>query len=93
MSVAASAVSTALGSAGKRSIGDVNLEIHTIGFVSGDTSATATASALSRIDLAILVADVTQSAVPSINSAGTVATFTVTDPAATVKGHVLLIGR
>lgn len=91
MSAATSAVSTALGSAAKRAIGDVNMEIHTIGFVSGDTTATATATALSRIDLAILVAAVVQSAVPTIS--GTTATFTVTDPAATVKGHVILLGR
>lgn len=91
MSVATSTASTALGSAGKRSIGDVNMEIHDISMASGDTSATATAKALSRVDYAILVADVTQTAVPTYS--GAVATFTFTDPAATVKGSVILLGR
>lgn len=90
MSTAASAVSNALG-AQKRSIGDVMMEIHDIGIVSGDTGATATASSLSRVDYAILIANVRQSAVPSV--ATNVATFTFADPVATVKGHVILFGR
>jgi len=91
MSTAASTVSTAISSAGKRSIGDVNMEIHDIGIVSGDTGATATAKSLSRVDYAILVANVTQTAAPTYSS--NVATFTFTDPVATVKGSVILFGR
>lgn len=90
MSTAASAVVTALG-APSRSIGDVKMEIHSLGIVSGDTGATATASQLSRVDYAILIADVVQTAVPTYS--GAVATFAFTDPATTVKGNVLLFGR
>ena len=90
MSTAASVVTTKLG-APSRSIGDVKIEVHDIGIVSGDTGATATASQLSRVDYAILVAAVTQTAVPTYS--GAVATFTFADPAATVKGSVILFGR
>ena len=91
MSVAASSATNNLGSAHARSIGDVKMEIHDISIISGDVSATATATALSRIDYAILVAAVSQSAVPSYS--GKVATFTFVDPAATVKGSVIILGR
>lgn len=90
MTTAAAAAITALGKAA-RSIGDVKLEIMDIGIVSGDTGATATATGLSRVDYAILIANVRQSAVPTIS--GVTATFTFADPVATVKGHVLLLGR
>lgn len=90
MSVGASVASTALGQ-GKRSIGDVNIEIHDYSAVSGDTSATATAKSLSRVDYAILIGDVTQSAVPTYST--NVATFTFADPAATVKCQIILLGR
>lgn len=91
MSTAAATAITALGSAAARSIGDVKLEIMDIGMVSGDTGATATASSLARVDYAILIANVRQSAAPTIS--GATATFTFADPVATVKGHVLLFGR
>lgn len=82
---------TAFGSAGKRSIGDIFFEIQDLAIVSGDTGATATAQSLSRVDYAILVGYVLQSAVPTYS--GKVATFTFTDPAATVKAQVILFGR
>lgn len=90
MSTAAAAASTALGHPA-RSIGDIKMEIMDIGIVSGDTGATAAASGLSRVDYAILVANVTQTAVPTYS--GKTATFTFTDPVATVKGSVILFGR
>lgn len=92
MSVAASSTAiTQLGSAGKRSIGDINMEIQDIGIVSGDTSATSTAASLSKVDYAILIADVRQTAVATYS--GTVATFSFADPVATVKGTVILLGK
>lgn len=90
MSIAASSVTTKLG-APKRSIGDIMMEIHDISIVSGDVGATATGSQMSRVDYAILIADVSQSAVPTYS--GSVATFTFADPVATVKGSVILFGR
>lgn len=92
MSTAASTTAiTQLGSAGKRSIGDVNIEIQDISIVSGDTGATSTAASLSTVLYAILIADVAQTAVATYS--GKVATFTFTDPTTTIKGSVLLIGK
>lgn len=91
MSTAASTVSTALSSAVKRSIGDVCIELHDISIISGDTGATATGKSLHRVDYAILIADVLQTAVPTYS--GNVATFTFNDPVATVKGQIILFGR
>lgn len=90
MSVGASVVSTALG-APSRSIGDVMMEIHDYSTVSGDTSATATAKSLHRVDYAILIGAVTQTAVPTYSN--NVATFTFSDPVATVKCQIILFGR
>jgi hypothetical protein len=90
MSTAAAAASTSLGQL-SRSIGDVKMQIMDIGIVSGDTGATATATGLSRVDYAILIADVTQTAVATYSQ--NVATFTFDDPVATIKGSVLLFGR
>lgn len=70
--------------------GPIKMQIMDMPIVSGNTSATATATRLSRVDYAILVAGVTQTAVPTYST--NVATFTFTDPAATVKGQVLLFG-
>lgn len=89
---AAPTVSTALGSAGKRSIGDVFIEIQDVALVSGNVSAVATASALSTVLYAIWIcnaAPLTGVATYSTNTA----TFAFADPAATVKGTVILFGR
>jgi hypothetical protein len=90
MSTAAAAAQTALAYPAF-SWGPVKVQIMDIGIVSGDTGATATATNLSKVDYAILVAGVVQTAVPTYS--GNVATFAFTDPAATVKGHVLLFGK
>lgn len=87
---ASSSAITNLGAA-TRSIGDVKIEIQEMTIVSGDTAATATAQGLSRVDYAMLLADVVQTAFPTYS--GKVATFAFTDPAATVKAQVLLFGR
>lgn len=91
MSVATSTVSTKALTAGSTSIGPTKIEIHDIGIVSGNTSATATATRLHVVDYAILMADVTQTAVPTYST--NVATFTFTDPVATVKGTIILFGK
>lgn len=90
MTIAAATVSSAL-PAPSFSIGPTKIQIMDIGIVSGDTGATATASSLSLVDYAILIANVRQSAVPTMS--GNVATFTFVDPVATVKGHVLCFGK
>ena len=91
MSIATSSVITALGSAGKRAIGDINLEIHSISIISGDTGSTSTCASLSTVLYGILVANVRQTAAPTYS--GRVATFTFADPVASVVGSVLLFGR
>jgi hypothetical protein len=70
--------------------GPVKVQIMDMPIISGDTVATATATRLSRVDYAILIAGVVQTAVPTY--ATNVATFAFTDPAATCKGQVLLFG-
>lgn len=90
MSVAAATESTALAYPAF-AWGPIKVQLMDMPLVSGNTSATATATRLSEVDYAILVADVTQTAVPTYS--GNVATFTFTDPAATVKGQVILFGK
>ena len=90
MTTAAATASTAL-SYPAFSVGPVKMQIMDIGIISGDDGATATADRLSQVDYAILVADVTQTA--AVTYSGNVATFTFTDPAATVKGTVILLGK
>lgn len=91
MSVAAApTVITQFGSAGKRSIGDVNMEIMEMPLISGDVSAVVTASALSRIDYCVVVgASLTSYPTYSNNTA----TLAFVNPAATVKAVVILFGR
>lgn len=74
-----------------QSIGNIKIEIMDVPIVSGNTGATATALSLYRVDYAILSANVVQTAVPTY--ATNVATFTFTDPVATVKGQCILFGR
>ena len=83
-------VITQLGSAGKRSIGDVNMEIQDMPLISGNTTATITASALSRIDV-VLVIGASLTSVPVITN--NTATIAFVDPAATVKASIILLGR
>lgn len=71
--------------------GPIKMQVMDIGIISGDTSATATADRLSKVDYAILIANVVQSSVPTYSN--NIATFTFTDPVATVKGSVLLFGK
>jgi len=89
MSVAVATSSTALNYP-SFAWGPVKVQLMDMPLVSGNTSATATADRLSRVDYAILVSSVVQTAVPTYS--GNTATFTFTDPAATVKGQVILFG-
>lgn len=90
MTVAAATNSTALAYPAF-AWGAVKVQLMDMPIVSGNTSATATADRLSQVDYAILIGDVTQTAVPTY--ATNVATFTFTDPAATVKAQVILFGK
>lgn len=89
---AAPVVSTAFNSAGKRSIGDVFMEIQDVALVSGNVSAVATASSLSRVDYAIWICNAAPLTAVATYSTNT-ATFAFADPVATVKGYVILFGR
>lgn len=75
-----------------QSIGFSKLEIQTVAVVSGDTAATVTANALSRVD-AVLVCGgpVTLTAQPTVS--GAVATLAFTDPAANRFLQVILLGK
>lgn len=89
---AAPTVTTTLGSAGKFSIGPVNIEIQDVALVSGNTSMVATAASLSRVDYAIYIGGgLGMTAVTTYS--GNQATFAFTDPVATIKGHIILFGR
>jgi hypothetical protein len=72
------------------SIGPLKVQLFNIGAASGDTSGTITASGLSSIDFC-LVTGLVQSAAPTFSA--NVATLAFVDPAATVKGQVLVFGR
>lgn len=91
MSAAATpTVITQFGSAGKRVIGDKFLEIQEMPLVSGNTTATVTATALSTVDYAIVIG-CTQTALPTYS--GNTATLAFVDPVATIKAVVLLFGK
>lgn len=93
MSAAAAPITiTTFGSAGKRSIGDINMEIQRVSLISGNVSAVATASSLSTVLEAVWV--VPGASLTTVTTySGQTATFAFTDPAATVVGHVILFGR
>jgi hypothetical protein len=90
MTVAVATASTALAYPAF-SFGPVKVQFMDISIISGDVSATATADRLSKVDYALLIADVAQSAVATYSN--NVATFTFSDPAATIKGNVMLLGK
>ena len=71
------------------SIGPWKVELHSIGAASGDTSGTVTASSLGSVIAAIPAG----LAVADVSVSGATATLTFADPAATVAGTILLIGR
>ena len=72
------------------SIGPVKIQLFDIPAVSGDTSITVTGDRMNRAMFVLLGSSLVQSAVPTYST--NVATLTITDPAATVKGQAILIG-
>lgn len=90
MSIAVAIASTALAYP-SMSIGAVKLQIMDLPLISGDTGATARADRLSQVDYAIVIGAPVQSAVPTYS--GNTATFTFSDPVATIKAQVLLFGK
>lgn len=90
MSVAAvPTVITQLGSAGKRAFGDKFIEIQEMPVISGDVSAVVTSKSLSRIDYCIVIG-VTLTSYPTYSN--NTAALAFTDPAATLKAQLILIG-
>lgn len=73
------------------SIGPWKMQIFTITAVSGDTSGTITASALSQAVHVILDGKFVHTAAPTFS--GNVVTLAFTDPAANAFGTAIVIGR
>lgn len=71
------------------SIGPVKIQLFDLAFVSGNTTATLTADTMSTVYWAFLTG-VTQTAAPTY--ATNVATFTFTDPAASIFGQGIAFG-
>lgn len=71
------------------SLGIVKIQVFDLPFVSGNTTCTVTADTMSTVFWGLLTG-VTQTAAPTY--ATNVATFTFTDPAATIKGQAFVIG-
>jgi hypothetical protein len=72
------------------SLGPVKVQVFDVPLVSGDTAVTVTGDRMIRAIFGLLAVGVTQTAVPTYS--GATATFTITDPAATIKGQVILLG-
>ena len=72
------------------SIGPVKMQVFDVPMISGDTTVVVTADRMSKIYFGILSSGVTQTAVPSISN--NAITFTITDPAATIKGQAIVFG-
>lgn len=71
------------------SLGPVKIQVFDLSIISGDTSATVTADTMSTAYWG-LITGVTQGTAPSYSA--NVATFTFTDPAATVKAQAIVFG-
>lgn len=72
------------------SVGPLKMQIIDFSAASGATGGTATADALSSAEWAI-VTGVVQTAAPTVS--GNVVTIAFTDPAATVYGQMIVLGR
>lgn len=84
-------VAVAAANAGRTwSIGPFKIQLFDVPHISGDTTATVTADRMSTVHWGMLASSVVQTSAPSY--ATNVATFTFTDPAATVKGQAIVIG-
>lgn len=72
------------------SLGPYKIQVFDVPMVSGNTSVTVTADRMNTVLFGLLAPGVTQTAAPSYST--NVATFTITDPVATVKGQAIVIG-
>ena len=72
------------------SIGPVKVQFFDVPIISGDTSVTVTADRMSKVLFGMLCSSAVQTSAASF--ATNVATFTITDPVATIKGQALVIG-
>lgn len=73
------------------SIGPWKIQIFNVAIVSGDTTAVCTANRMNSVIFGMLSGSVTQTAAATFS--GNAATFTFTDPAASVYCQAILIGR
>lgn len=74
------------------SLGPFKVEVQKLDIVSGDTGATVTAAALSRVDFAVVGGDCpTLTAQPTYS--GAVVTLAFTDPAASKFASIILFGK
>jgi hypothetical protein len=84
-------VATAAANIGRTwSLGPVKIQLFDVPHVSGDTTCTVTGDRMNTALFGLLASSVVQTSAPSYS--GATATFTFTDPAATVKGQAILIG-
>lgn len=87
MSAAAGVASTTVSRSW--SLGPVKIQLFTVAFISGDTTATITGTGMTTAYFSLLTG-VTQTAAATYS--GAVATHTFTDPAATIFGQCFLVG-
>ncbi len=73
------------------SLGPVRMEVHTYSAASADTSGTVTSPSLTNIFHIIIDGKILHTSAPSFS--GNVVTLAFADPAATVYGTLILIGR
>jgi hypothetical protein len=88
MSVSAATTPTALPTTW--SLGPVKMQVFDVAHISGDTTCAVTADRMNKVLWAFLASSVVQTSAPSF--ATNVATFTFTDPVATVKGQCIVFG-
>lgn len=72
------------------SLGQFKMQVFDVTMISGDTVVTVTADRMSTVLFAILSNGTKQTAAPTY--ATNVATFTITDPAATAYGQAIVFG-
>lgn len=84
------AVATAVTGLGRTwSLGQVKIQVLNVALVSGNTTVTVTGDRMNNAMFAILTG-VTQTAAPTYS--GNTATFTITDPAASVFAQAFILG-
>lgn len=81
----------ATGESRAMSLGPLKAQLLTWAAASGDTSGTITADKLYLVQAVIIDGGLVMSAVPSFS--GNVVTLAFNDPAATVKGDIMVLGK